>query len=133
VFIAIHSLGSSNKLLVVSNVQSSWAAKLVPAAAIGAGLPESSLPALFKALPLGSAALAKVPGITTSIMVAAGAAVQQTYVHALRVVALSSLSFGILAIIACICCNDIGEKVSKGQSPWLKDITWHSLLTLLHR
>lgn len=97
---------------VVSNVQSSWAAKLVPAAATGAGLSESSLPALFKALPLGSAALAQVPGITTSIMVAAGAAVQQSYVHALRVVALSSLSFGILAIIACICCNDIGDKVS---------------------
>jgi len=110
-------------LLVVSNVQSSWAAKLIPAAATGAGLPESSLPALFKALPLGSAALAKVPGITTSIMVAAGAAVQQTYVHALRVVALSSLSFGILAIIACICCNDIGDKVRKQQP------TPHSLIS----
>lgn len=95
----------------VSNVQSSWAAKLIPAAATGAGLPVSSLPALLKALPIGSAALATVPGITTSIMVAAGAAVKQTYVHALRVVALSSLSFGIVSIIACICCNDIGDKV----------------------
>jgi hypothetical protein len=49
-------------------------------------------------------------------MVAAGGAVQQTYVHALRVVALSSLSFGILAIIACICCNDIGDKVSPAST-----------------
>lgn len=84
----------------------------MPAAATGAGLPEPSLPALSKALPLGSAALAQVPGITKSIMVVVSAAVQQSYVHALRVVALSSLSFGIVAIIACICCNDIGEKVS---------------------
>lgn len=60
------------------------------------------------ALPPGSAALAQVPGITTSITVADSAAVQQSYVYALRVVALSSLS----AIIACICCNDIGDKVS---------------------
>lgn len=97
---------------LVTNVQATWAARLIPAAATGAGLPVSSLPDLFKALPLGSAALVKVPGITTEVMIAAGKAIQESYVHALRVTALSSLSFGILAIIACILCNDIGHKVS---------------------
>ena len=97
----------------MSNVQSKWAARLIPSAAINAGLTESAVPALLKALPLGAEALAKVPGITTQIIAAAGAAVQQTYVHALKVTAMSSLSFGILALIACCLCNDIGHKVTK--------------------
>jgi hypothetical protein len=70
------------------------------------------VPALLAALPLGAAALEKVPGISTSILTAAGAAVQQSYVHALRVTCLSSLSFGLLALIACFCCNDIGHKMN---------------------
>jgi hypothetical protein len=85
---------------------------LLPAAATGAGLPASSLADLIAALPLGAAALAKVPGISTKIIAAAGAAVTESYVHALRVTALSSLAFGILAILACICCNDIGHKMN---------------------
>lgn len=96
----------------MDNVQSLWARRLIPKAALAAGLPASSLPALLKALPLGSAALEKVPGITANITAAAGGALQQSYVHGLRITALSSLSFGCLAIIACICCNDIGHKVS---------------------
>lgn len=107
--------------MAVTNVQATWAARLIPPAAIGAGLPESSLEALFAALPLGSAALEQVPGITTDIILAAGAAVQETYVHALRVTALSSLSFGILAIIACILCNDIGHKMNEKIEVFLEN------------
>jgi hypothetical protein len=73
--------------------------KLVPPAATAAGLPEGSVAALMAALPLGSAALAQVPGISTDIALAAAAAFQQSYVHGLRTTALSSLSFGILGII----------------------------------
>ncbi|KAF2816333.1 MFS general substrate transporter [Mytilinidion resinicola] len=97
---------------ILTNVQSSHAAKLVPAAAIAAGLPAASASALLAAIPLGSAAIAKVPGITTEIAVAAGAAFQQSYAVGLRTTALSSLSFGIIGIIACICCNDIGHKMT---------------------
>lgn len=64
---------------ILANVQSSQGAKLIPAAALGAGLPASSLPALFAALPLGVDALAKVPGISTAIIAAAGAAVVESY------------------------------------------------------
>lgn len=74
-------------------------AKLVPPAAIGAGLPESSVQQLLTALPLGSAALQQVPGITTGIIVAAAAAFQQSYVVGLRTTCLSSLSFGVIGII----------------------------------
>ncbi|KAJ9643358.1 hypothetical protein H2199_004037 [Coniosporium tulheliwenetii] len=97
---------------ILSNVQSSEAARIVPAAAIAAGLPASSVSALLAALPLGSKALAQVPGITTEIMMAAGAAFQQSFVVGLRTTALSSLSFGIVGIIACLFCNDIGDKMN---------------------
>ena len=106
----------------MSNVQSKWAAKLIPQAVINAGLAESSVSALVKALPLGAAALEKVPGITTQIIAAAGAAVQETYVHALKVTAMSSLSFGILALIACCLCNDIGHKVNYCRDPILLEL-----------
>lgn len=92
-------------------MQSSNAARLVPAAAVAAGLDPANAPALLAALPLGATALAEVPGITTEIMAAAGAAFQQSYVVGLRTTALSSLSFGVIAIIACLFCNDIGHKM----------------------
>jgi hypothetical protein len=47
---------------------------LVPAAAITASLPTSSAKAFLAALPLSSAALAKMPGIMAEIAVAAGKA-----------------------------------------------------------
>ena len=84
---------------ILTNVQGKQAAKLVPPAAEAAGLPASSVEALLAALPLGSAALAEVPGITNEIIAAAAAAFKQSYVVGLRTTALSSLSFGIVGII----------------------------------
>jgi hypothetical protein len=69
------------------------------------------VPALLAALPLGADALAKVPGINSEIIAAASAAFTQSYVIGLRTTALSSLSFGVCAIIACLFCNDIGHKM----------------------
>ncbi|KAL5377440.1 hypothetical protein DPSP01_009778 [Paraphaeosphaeria sporulosa] len=97
---------------ILTNVQSTNAARLVPAAATAAGLDPSSASALLAALPLGADALAKVPGINSEIIAAAGAAFTQSYVIGLRTTALSSLSFGVCAIIACLFCNDIGHKMN---------------------
>jgi hypothetical protein len=71
---------------ILANVQSSNAAKLIPAAAMSAGLPASAVPALLAALPLGADALAKVPGISTKIITAASAALVQSYQIGLRYV-----------------------------------------------
>lgn len=84
---------------ILANVQGKEAATLIPTAAMDAGLPESSVEALMAAVPLGSAAMSQVPGITSDIMAAAHKAFQQSYVVGLRTVALSSLSFGIVCII----------------------------------
>ena len=84
---------------VLTNSQSKAAADLIPKAVVAAGLSPDAVPDLLAALPLGAAALAKVPGITDQIIAAAGAAFQQTYVVGLRTTALTSLAFGIVGII----------------------------------
>lgn len=50
-------------------------------------------------LPFGSRALAAIPGVTTAMITAAGAAYQQRCVIGLRTTALWSLAFGILGIV----------------------------------
>ncbi|KAF4983581.1 hypothetical protein FZEAL_1031 [Fusarium zealandicum] len=97
---------------ILTNVQSTQMGKLVHSAAISAGLPSSSVEQLLAALPLGSAALQEVPGITSEIIAAAGKAFQQSYVAGIRTTCLSSLSFGVIGIIACLCCQDIGHKMN---------------------
>jgi hypothetical protein len=120
-------------------VQSNEAAKLVPRAAIAAGLDSDAVPALLAALPLGSSAISQVPGITNDIAAAAGGAFQQSYVVGLRTTCLSSLSFGILGIIgtlfhnklsslvqllthpAALCCQDIGKKMNNKIEVFLEN------------
>ncbi|KAH7033240.1 fungal trichothecene efflux pump [Microdochium trichocladiopsis] len=106
---------------ILGNVQSKAAAELIPAAATAAGLPQSSVSAFLLALPLGAGALANVPGVTPEIIAAGGAALQQSYVRGLRTTALSSLSFGILGIIACICCEDIDHKMNNKIEIYLEN------------
>ena len=77
---------------ILANVQASSMKKLVPAAALAAGLPLTSIESLLVALPLGKAALAKVPGLTEKVLAAALAAFQQSYVVALRYVSCPCLS-----------------------------------------
>ena len=106
---------------ILTNVQSAHAARLIPSAATAAGLPSSSVAGLLAALPMGADALAQVPGITSDIIAAIGAALTQSYVVGLRTTALSSLSFGVCAIIACFFCNDIGHKMDEKIEVFLEN------------
>jgi hypothetical protein len=106
---------------ILTNVQSSKAAELVPRAVTAAGLAAESVPSFLAALPLGPTALAQVPGVTNEIIAVGGAAFQQAYVVGLRTTALSSLSFGVLAIIACCFCNDIGPKMNNKIEVFLEN------------
>jgi hypothetical protein len=106
---------------ILTNVQTSKAAELVPRAVLAAGLSADAVPAFLTALPLGATALAKVSGVTNEIIAAGGAAFQQAYVVGLRTTALSSLSFGVLAIIACCFCNDIGPKMNNKIEVFLEN------------
>ena len=123
---------------VLVKVQSSHALDLVPKAVIGAGGTAKMATEVLAALPLGSSALEKVPGITTKIAGAAGLAFQESYRLGLRYVryftaletvadflrsaiALTTVGFGIVLIIAVLCCNDIGHKMNNKIEVFLEN------------
>ncbi|KAF2704725.1 hypothetical protein K504DRAFT_472070 [Pleomassaria siparia CBS 279.74] len=59
--------------------------------------------------------------LSPAIAAAAGSVLQPAYVHALRTTALSSMSFDIVAIIACVACNDIGKKMKSKIEVFLEN------------
>ena len=105
------SLAQAIYVSILANTQSSRAAATVPQAAMQAGANSSTAVALLAAFPLGSAAIAEVPGINDQILAAAGSAFQWSYAHGLKVTALSSLSFGFVGLILCVLCENIDAKV----------------------
>ena len=106
------SLAQAIYVSILTNAQSARAAATVPAAAILAGASESAATALLAAFPLGSAAIAEVPGVNEQIIAAAGGAFQLSYAYGLKITALSSLSFGGFGLIMCLLCENIDAKVS---------------------
>jgi hypothetical protein len=109
---------------ILANETTKSIAKLVPAAALNAGLPSSSVPALMKVV--GTPAL--VESFSPQVVVAVNGAVSQATVHGLRfvppqllrliltvprrLVAFASLAFGCIGIIACLCCKDVDKKMN---------------------
>ncbi|KAI9818372.1 MAG: hypothetical protein M1827_000430 [Pycnora praestabilis] len=106
---------------ILANSLSRRAAILVPAAVTALGLPASSIPDVFLALPVSTAALLKVPGMTPAIAAAAGGAWQQSYVYALRMVAYASIGFGGAAIICCFLINPIDHKMTNRIEVFLEN------------
>ncbi len=106
------SLAQAIYVSILANTQSSYAANAVPKAAMQAGASEGTAAAVLAAFPLGSTALAKVPGVNDKILAAAGTAYQWSYAHGLKITALSSLSFGLVGLILCLLTENIDKKVS---------------------
>lgn len=106
---------------ILSNVVSSNAITKVVRAAIAAGASVQTAQQVLAALPLGSAAITKVPGVTTAIAQAAGAAYVDSYVVGLRTVALVSIAFGVVGMTACLCLEDIEPKMTKRIEVFLEN------------
>ncbi|KAH7355670.1 fungal trichothecene efflux pump [Pyrenochaeta sp. MPI-SDFR-AT-0127] len=89
---------------VYSSVLTTEASKYIPQkvmpAALAAGLPSSSLPALFAGITAGN--FTAVPGISPEIIAATGGAVKEAYALSFRTVYLCTLPFGVLLIIAAL-------------------------------
>lgn len=105
------SLAQAIYVSILANTQASRAAATVPQAAMQAGATSDTATALLAAFPLGSAAIAEVPGTNSDILAAAGTAFQWSYAYGLKMTALSSLSFGFLGFILCLMCENIDHKV----------------------
>lgn len=78
------SLASCIYTTILSNVLIDQSSKLVPKAAIEAGLSSSAVSSLLAALAQGTQALQAVPGINENIISAASAAYKQSYIVAIR-------------------------------------------------
>lgn len=76
---------------------------------------------LLAAFPLGAAAIAKVPGTNAEALGAASLAFQWSYAHGLKIVALSSLSFGIVGLLCILYCEDITPKMTNKVEIFLEN------------
>lgn len=83
--------------------------KIIPAVT-GAGLPSSSLTALFAAIAKGTTtAIDAVPGMNKAIELVLVAAQKRAYAESLKIVYLSSLSFGGFALITAFFASDVDK------------------------
>lgn len=108
-------------------------AKRVPQAAIAAGLPESSLTDLGKALAAATtSALAAVPGMTTAIEAAIAQATSDSYAAAYSYVYYAAVAVGATGLIAAICMKDYDslftDHVARKVGSQTKDMTYDSPL-----
>lgn len=69
-------------------------------AAVAAGLPESSIPALLGGVTTGT--FSAVPGINAGVLSAIGAPIKQAYAMSFRTVFLCTLPFGAIILVAAI-------------------------------
>ncbi|KIW90840.1 uncharacterized protein Z519_08623 [Cladophialophora bantiana CBS 173.52] len=97
---------------VLSNRLSSTIPALVPPAAIEAGLPPTSLPALLEVLQ-GLAPLSSVPGLTDTILAAARVAYRTASIQAYRSCFYTTIAFGGLGIVGACFVPNRSKKTDK--------------------
>lgn len=105
--------------ILATTVTRSAIKDIVPAV-VGAGGSQAVGEAVLAALGSGKV-LTSVPGVTTKIAEAAGAAWQQCYISGIRNVAFSSLAFGGLGMVACLWCEDITPKMNNKIEVFLEN------------
>ena len=115
------SLAQAIYTTILTNTQTTRVAATLPAAAVAAGMTAENAQALLAAFPLGATAIAAVPGTNPEALGAAALAFQWSYAHALKVVALSSLSFGLVGLLCIFYCNDITPKMTNKVEVFLEN------------
>ena len=100
---------------ILTNKVGTYMPEYVSPAAVKAGLPQSSLPALFQGITAGS--FAKVPGITPEIIAVVSAQVKRAYISSFRIVFYATIPFGVLLIASAFFVPDmdkfLGNTVAK--------------------
>ena len=96
----ISAIATSMYSSILNTESAKYIPQYVTPAAIDAGLPESSLTALFAGITLGD--FSAVPDITPDIIAVVGDAVKHAYSLAFRTVFLCTLPFGVMLLIAAV-------------------------------
>ena len=87
--------------------------KDITAAAVGAGLPDSSVAAAIAAAANGTtAAFDAVPGMTAAIETAIADGVKTAYASSFKTVYLASLAFAAVAVVASVFTADIDKQMN---------------------
>lgn len=97
---AISAVATSMYSSILATEAAKYIPKYVTPAVLEAGLPESSLPALFAGITLGD--FSAVKGMTPSVLAVVGEQVKYAYSLAYRTVYLCTLPFGALLLIAAV-------------------------------
>lgn len=85
--------------------------KEVIPAAVGAGLPKTSLPSLFGAIARGDpSAFASVAGATPTVLIAVEKAIKSAYADSFKTVFLVSIAFASICSISSLFIKDFGTK-----------------------
>ena len=116
---ACSSVATSLYLSILSNQLTKYLPRFVIPAATAAGLPSSSLAALFAGITAGS--YDKVPGITPAIEEVVGQAVKRAYGMAFRTVFLCTLPFGAIILVAALVSPNVEDYLTDEVARRLQD------------
>lgn len=109
----ITSISTTVYNVVLSNRQADEIPTKVPAALIGAGLPEGSVLSFIQALAVGPSALAQVPGINPEITAAGVRAYKIANASSFRTVFLTTIAFSSVALIASLFLPNFDKLLTK--------------------
>ncbi|RMY99589.1 hypothetical protein D0860_08255, partial [Hortaea werneckii] len=90
----------------------------VPDAALDAGLSQGRLTELLSAVGTAEVSTAN---FSSAVVEAVTLASKQAYCHAFFVVAMTSMAFGIVGLIACPCCKDVDHRMDQHIEVFLEN------------
>ncbi|RMY53202.1 hypothetical protein D0865_05375 [Hortaea werneckii] len=112
------AIGTTIYSTVLSNSLSKAIANRVPDAALDAGLSQGRLTELLSAV--GTADLSTA-NFSSAVVEAVTLASKQAYCHAFFVVAMTSMAFGIIGLVACACCKDVDHRMDQHIEVFLEN------------
>ncbi|KAG9258701.1 fungal trichothecene efflux pump [Emericellopsis atlantica] len=116
------SLAQAIYTTILTNEQTSRAARTVPAAAEALGLGPQEAQQLLAAISTGATdAIAEIPGITDEIVAAASTAFKWAVAHGLKITALSSLAFAGVGLVCCLLLENIDHKMNNKTEVFLEN------------
>ncbi|KAJ5909066.1 hypothetical protein N7495_001748 [Penicillium taxi] len=103
---------------IYNNSLTKYMTEYIPPAVTAAGLPESKIEGIMTAVTSGASAL---KSYSPAVAAAAEAALNDAYCKTIFVVAMVSMAFGIVGLIACLCCKDVDSKMTNKIEVYLEN------------
>ena len=115
---AAGSIGTAVYTTILTKTITKDTAQFVPPAVIAAGLPQSDVASL---LPLVGTKNINMHCYSQAVLVAAQGAYEHAQQQGIRMVALTSIAFGMIGFIATLCCKDVDAKMNNHTEMFLEN------------